>query len=119
MRRFLLAFCAAAAPAAALEAERAGAERGFAAAQGLVITPFAVRHRPTPAAPTPPQVCSGLDFKGVTWPPSMTHEDELALELALNISGSYEGAEGWANLTGNFDGQGRSEERRVGKECRL
>ncbi len=108
MRLLLLAVYAAAAPAAALEAERAGAEQGFAAAQGLLITPFAVHHRPTPSAPTPPQVCSGLDFKGVTWPPSMSREDELALELALNISGSYEGADGWANLTGNFDGQGVS-----------
>jgi hypothetical protein len=30
------------------------------------------------------------------------------LSLALNITGSYEGHEGWANLAENFDGQGLS-----------
>jgi hypothetical protein len=57
---------------------------------------------------TPLQICSQLDFTQVTWPTSMTAADRNALALALNISGSYEGETGWANLTNNFDGQGVS-----------
>lgn len=94
--------------AAGVETERLGAELTFTGASRLTLSPFAAHPLPAPAAPLPPQVCSGLDFKGVTWPPSMNHDDELALELALDISGSFEGADGWANLTGNFDGQGFS-----------
>ncbi|MBI2362784.1 MAG: hypothetical protein HYV15_05320 [Elusimicrobia bacterium] len=44
----------------------------------------------------------------MTWPPSFSNEDQLALKLALNVSGSYEGPDGWSNLTDDFDGQGVS-----------
>ncbi|TPW19532.1 MAG: peptidoglycan-binding domain 1 protein [Elusimicrobia bacterium] len=60
------------------------------------------------APPAPPSVCSGLDFSGVTWPGSMTYEDKLALSLALNVSGSFEGPHGWGNITDDFDDQGVS-----------
>jgi hypothetical protein len=60
------------------------------------------------AAPKPPKVCSSLDFDGVTWPDELTEDDRAALEIALNISGSYEGGDAWANLSDNFDGQGVS-----------
>jgi hypothetical protein len=60
------------------------------------------------AAPQPPKVCSALDFGGVAWPPALTADDRSALMIALNISGSFEGADAWANLSDNFDGQGVS-----------
>lgn len=58
--------------------------------------------------PLAPRVCSALDFGGVTWPQSLTLDDRAALEVALNISGSYEGSDGWGNITDDFDGQGLS-----------
>jgi len=64
--------------------------------------------RPAPAAPQAPTVCSELNFDGVTWPGAMTADDRAAFEVALNISGSFEGSTGWVNLTNNFDGQGLS-----------
>lgn len=60
------------------------------------------------AVPKPPVVCSELDFRGVTWPSSMNESDRSAFEIALNISGSFEGSDAWVNLTNNFDGQGLS-----------
>ncbi|HEX4047126.1 MAG TPA: hypothetical protein VH309_04805 [Elusimicrobiota bacterium] len=59
-------------------------------------------------APKPPEVCSALDFRGAAWPGSMTSDDRSALELALNVSGSFEGGDAWANLSDDFDGQGVS-----------
>lgn len=97
-----------AAPCAAQEALRGAAERGFSAAGAFHIRPFAQSPRAPLAPPAPPSVCSGLDFSGVSWPGSMGYEDRLALMLALNISGSFEGGDGWANLTDDFDGQGVS-----------
>lgn len=64
--------------------------------------------RPAPAAPAPDRAASGLDFGGVTWPAELNDADRAALQTALNISGSFEGDEGWANLSDNFDGQGLS-----------
>lgn len=90
---------ASSAGAAGLEAGAAGAERAF------LETALLARR---PAAPLPPVVCSALPMNGVTWPPAMTADDRAALTIALNISGSFEGADGWANLTDNFDGQGVS-----------
>jgi hypothetical protein len=56
----------------------------------------------------PFQVCSQLDFRGVRWPTTLDATAQEALKLSLNISGSFEGSDGWANLVGNFDGQGVS-----------
>lgn len=53
-------------------------------------------------------ICSDLSFGGVTWPENMTDDEKNAFALSLNITGSFEGAEGWSNLTNNFDGQGLS-----------
>ncbi len=73
-----------------------------------------------PANPLPPvttekpnlpalKICSELDFpESVIWPRSLSATDREALKLALNISGSYEGSTGWANLTNDFDGMGLS-----------
>lgn len=56
----------------------------------------------------PLQICSKLSFNNVAWDQSLTSMDRAAFQLALNISGSFEGNTGWANLTNNFDGQGLS-----------
>ncbi len=61
---------------------------------------------PTPTLAKP--ICGPLSFTGVTWPASLTVMDQTALMLGLNISGSFEGVAGWANLTNNFDGEGLS-----------
>jgi len=53
-------------------------------------------------------ICSELDFKGLTWSKSVEIDERDPFALALNISGSFEGDQGWANLTNNFDGQGIS-----------
>ncbi|MCC7405317.1 MAG: hypothetical protein IT288_13045 [Bdellovibrionales bacterium] len=53
-------------------------------------------------------ICSALDFQGVRWPAKLTARERENLALALNVTGSFEGRSGWANLTNNFDGQGVS-----------
>ena len=71
---------------------------------------------PPPKSPTKskkeniktPEICSVLDFQNATWPAHFTEMDKMALSLALNVSGSFEGHSGWANLSNNFDGQGFS-----------
>lgn len=107
MRVLALALLAAL-PASSQERLRTGAASSFNAVQALGVRPYILKAPLQQAAPVPPQVCSGLDFSGVTWPASLSSEDQLALKLALNISGSYEGPDGWSNLTDNFDGQGVS-----------
>ena len=109
MRSFLLlnVALALAAPARAgsFEADSLSSGETFAgAARELSALVPASRE----AAPKPPVVCSALDFGGVTWPDAMTADDRAAFELALNISGSFEGSDAWVNLTNNFDGQGLS-----------
>jgi hypothetical protein len=54
------------------------------------------------------KICSELDFEDVEWSKNVEVDDRDAFALALNISGSFEGHRGWANLTNNFDGQGLS-----------
>ncbi|CAN5589496.1 hypothetical protein BH10BDE1_BH10BDE1_32700 [soil metagenome] len=69
---------------------------------------------PTPPTITPPPttpslgICSKLDFVGVEWPKALVEGERKAMALALNITGSFEGSAGWANLGSNFDGQGMS-----------
>lgn len=68
---------------------------------------------PTPTPPSNPtspgiKFCSDLDFKNLTWSAGLPAVQRNQFALALNLSGSFEGHEGWSNLTGNFDGQGIS-----------
>lgn len=95
-------------PAAAQEGAWTAGRDGFAAAGAFRPAPFTASPRPAPAAPQPPRVCSGLDFSGVAWPGALSPEDRLAVMLALNASGSFEGDEGWGNISDDFDGQGLS-----------
>jgi hypothetical protein len=68
-----------------------------------------------PAAPPSPvtsapdlKFCSNLDFKGVDFPSSMSPAERRAFSVALTISGSFEGPNGWVNITNDFDGMGLS-----------
>lgn len=65
-----------------------------------------------PIATAPPDfelgICSRLDFAQIVWPSKLPVHERKAMALALNITGSYEGGAGWANLANNFDGQGMS-----------
>lgn len=106
--RVLALVLAVAGPASGQEALRAASDLSFSAAGTFHIRPFAQAPRAPLAPPAPPSVCSGLDFSGVTWPGSMSYEDKLALSLALNVSGSFEGPHGWGNITDDFDDQGVS-----------
>ncbi len=54
------------------------------------------------------KICSELDFRGLTWSRNIEIDERDPFALALNISGSFEGHKGWANLANNFDGQGIS-----------
>ena len=53
-------------------------------------------------------ICSALELKEVGWPEDFDKDDQNAFALALNITGSYEGFNGWQNLSNNFDGMGLS-----------
>lgn len=103
----LAALLLAAAPARAAGAEGARLSADDAWSAALDALP-ALKLPARQAAPEPPEVCSELDFDGVTWPAAMSDDDRAAFELALNVSGSFEGSTGWVNLTNNFDGQGLS-----------
>ncbi len=64
---------------------------------------------PPPVIVSPaPQFCSKLDLVGITWPAQLDPTGQSYLGLALNITGSFEGRQGWANLSNNFDGMGFS-----------
>jgi hypothetical protein len=52
--------------------------------------------------------CSKLTVPDESISKSLTTFDRKALVLALSISGSFEGAEDWANISDDFDGQGLS-----------
>jgi hypothetical protein len=53
-------------------------------------------------------ICSSLSFDGVTFPTGIGNAERTGFELGLNISGSFEGNDGWANLSNDFDGMGLS-----------
>lgn len=81
-------------------------------AESNPVTPSPV---PSPAPTTVPttepgklSICSRLDFANLDWPSVVDLRERDAFALALNISGSFEGPDGWENLTNNFDGQGLS-----------
>lgn len=96
-----------------------GCGRGYQATTAANSTALAapvdqgVAEPPTPhmeAAGNQPATgfCSKLDFADLSWPATVQSQHHEALALALNISGSFEGHNGWQNLTNNFDGQGLS-----------
>jgi hypothetical protein len=56
----------------------------------------------------PEKFCSSLSFNNTSWSKNLTPWERRSLALALNISGSFEGPEGWKNISNNFDGMGLS-----------
>ena len=76
----------------------------------LVIIYFAFVQLLTPSAfaQSTFAICSKLDFSNISWSNSLKVEHREPFALALNISGSFEGPEGWSNLASNFDGMGFS-----------
>lgn len=108
LRSALLVLCVCSAVplrAAGPETERASGAQAFGAVPAL--PPLHIRSAP-PLHHRLPQIHSALDFSGVNWPAELTEADRVAFEVALNISGSFEGDDGWVNLTNDFDGQGLS-----------
>ncbi len=91
-----------------------------ACSQGFEVNKFALGEgssggpgsQPPVTPPVTPDlglgICSQLDFSGVSWPGEFERAEKKAMALALNVTGSFEGAGGWENLAGNFDGQGLS-----------
>lgn len=55
-----------------------------------------------------PQICSDLPFDYISWPKGTNQQTADLFALALNITGSFEGHDGWSNISNNFDGQGLS-----------
>lgn len=82
------------------------------AAQGDLVQPEPVQPVAETVVTQPPDfhlgICSRLDFSKVVWPSKLPLQERKAMALALNVTGSYEGGAGWANLANNFDGQGLS-----------
>ncbi len=55
-----------------------------------------------------PSICSDLSFNQVEWPSNVSAKQLDAFALAMNITGSFEGHDGWSNIANNFDEQGLS-----------
>lgn len=55
-----------------------------------------------------PQICSDLPFDNISWPAGTDQLTATLFALAMNVSGSFEGGDGWDNISNNFDGQGLS-----------
>ena len=73
------------------------------------VAPGAPTSPPPPGSNAPDlKFCSSLDFKGVQFPTSMSPAERRAFSVALTISGSFEGPNGWINITNDFDGMGLS-----------
>ncbi len=53
-------------------------------------------------------ICGRLSFQGISWPQTLPAKDRKSLATSLNLTGSYEGGQGWINITNNFDGMGMS-----------
>lgn len=85
-----------------------GAENPTTTPGDSVVTPPVVTPPSDPIAAPALDICSKLDFGDVIWPAKLLTVERKAMALALNITGSFEGSAGWANLANNFDGQGIS-----------
>ncbi len=71
---------------------------------GFGKAPAAVGQAPAKVA----NFCSPLSFQGVKWDSSLSGWARRSMSIGLSLSGSFEGGQGWKNLTNNFDGQGLS-----------
>ncbi len=62
----------------------------------------------TPGPGAEKGICTTLNFSGFSWPNNLFEFEKEALQLGLNITGTFEGRDGWENLTNDFDAQGMS-----------
>lgn len=53
-------------------------------------------------------MCSALELSEISWPQDFSSTEQVMMSVAMNVTGSFEGDEGWSNLSNNFDGQGLS-----------
>ena len=101
--------------ATAITLSQIGCSQGFEVKQQESTGNNAAAEGPETPMPAPGKapldptlnICSQLDFSGITWPATLSDSTRKAMALSLNITGSYEGG-GWSNLANNFDGQGIS-----------
>lgn len=64
---------------------------------------------PSTVVQTSMKICSKLDLTNIVWPSDIGKDNwPVYFALALNLTGSFEGRDGWKNITNNFDGQGMS-----------
>lgn len=54
------------------------------------------------------KLCSILDFNNFQWPSHWTKDEKSAFQLAMSLTGTFEGHHDWQNLSTDFDGQGLS-----------
>ncbi len=54
------------------------------------------------------KVCTNLDFSGISWSTQVPPDERDQFAVSLDLSGGFEGPNGWSNLSNNFDGQGVS-----------
>lgn len=54
------------------------------------------------------KICSSLNFENVSWSADLSESHVNSYALAMSITGSFEGHNGWSNISNNFDGQGLS-----------
>ncbi len=84
----------------------------FETPQAQLVTDEAITKVPddAPTSTLPPGLlfCSPLSFEGIAWSPTLNLTARRSLAIGLSISGGFEGREGWANITNNFDGMGLS-----------
>lgn len=84
----------------------------FETPQTQLVTDEAITKIPndTPTSALPPGLhfCSPLSFEGIAWSPALNLTARRSLAIALSISGSFEGSDGWANISNDFDGMGLS-----------
>jgi hypothetical protein len=85
---------------------------GFETYPVQLVTQDAILQVPpgTPSESLNPDLtfCSPLSFNGVAWNQALTLNARRALGIGLSISGSFEGSDGWENISNDFDGQGLS-----------
>lgn len=63
---------------------------------------------PTTLPPANPTFCSYLNFDNVVWNSAFSPWERRSFAISLSLSGSFEGPNGWQNLTNNFDDMGMS-----------
>ena len=80
--------------------EEGSGDGGGSGTDGEIVVP--------PGPNFKPSICSDLSFEQVEWPSNVSTKQLDAFALGMNITGSFEGHDGWSNIANDFDGQGLS-----------